>query len=120
MKDFYDTPRKDASTLKLSKNVQKELVKSERKLNNLEGQAKKLFKEQRRLFELARKEISEMTEEQMPRKGAVETIKVTLNVPDGKLPGKDFLMFKYVFCTGNSFLLCPYLTRKCRLCIFRS
>jgi len=93
LKDFYDTPRKDASTLKLSKNVKKELVKSEKKLNYLEGQAKKLFKEQRRLFELALKEISEMTEEQMPRKGVVETIKVTLSVPEGKLPGKDSLMF---------------------------
>lgn len=70
---------------KKSSENQKELVK-------LREQAKELHREHRRLFDLVVKEISEMTEEQMPRKGLMENIKVTLSVPEGKNPG-DSLMF---------------------------
>lgn len=74
------------------KKKKKTPAEDQKELEYLREQAKELFKEQRRLFDLSLKEISEMSEEQMPRKGLMETIKVTLSVPEGKNPG-DSLMF---------------------------
>jgi hypothetical protein len=70
----------------------KKKASENQELVKLREQATELHKEQRRLFDLVVEEISEMTEEQMPRKGLMETIKVTLSVPEGKNPG-DSLMF---------------------------